>query len=478
MELSLSQMTDRLRRIFRGEERYGEGAPADQARRYRLEVVLPATVDRVVANSSDVPREPVDLLVSLSGFSPETTILAFKLLKPQRLMIVSSREARASIDVIQQVLNLPLSRLYPEDCNPTDPMGIYQSVQKAAALASNGEGPARVIIDITGGKKVMSASAALAAAQLDLPLCYVNGDFDPEMRQSLPGTERLVIVPNPTALFGDRQLDAALAALRHGAYAAAHAGFAEVAEVAYEPARARVLRDLSAVYQAWCDLDFKRLAGHATVMRARLADAGYRLPGSLAGRLREQLRFVDSLVEGEGPPSMLNFYLLGLHYKSLGRHDFAALLFYRTIETVFAQRLGRIAPGFRGKGAKYDLFDIALAELTGRYASIASVIYRRDISALPYDVGLMDGALLLAALSDPIATELGLSDLKFLNYLKTTVDARNDSVLAHGMRTVEPDYCRKLENLALRCLRAFWKLEQGAEKLDERIATLKFVVEV
>src|SRR5438128_1359601 len=102
-------------------------------------------------------------------------------------------------------------------------------------------------------------------------------------------------------------------------------------------------------------------------MRARLADAGYRLPGSLAGRLREQLRFVDSLVEGEGPPSMLNFYLLGLHYKSLGRHDFAALLFYRTIESAFAQRLGRIAPGFRGRAARYDLFDIDLAELTARY---------------------------------------------------------------------------------------------------------------
>jgi CRISPR-associated protein (TIGR02710 family) len=462
----------------------GDGIPASDDCQVAPDLpLLPATVAQAVSNSSDVLREPVDLLVSLSGFSPETTILAFELLRPKRLMIVGSEATRDSVDVIHETLKLPLSRLYVEDCDPTDPMGIYQAVQKAATMAPRGDGPARVIIDITGGKKVMSASAALAAAQLDLPLCYIDGRFDPELRQSMPGTERLVIVPNPTALFGDRELESALVAFRHGAYAAAQARFTEVAEVAYEPARARFLRDLSGVYAAWCDLDFTLLASQVVAMHTRLSDAGHRAPAALVGRLREQLRFADSLVElhrteREGPPLLLNFYLLGLHYQRLGRRDFAALLFYRTLESGFTQRLARIAPGFVGKAPDYALLPIDRDELNARYTAVASVVHNREVTALPYDIGLMDAALLLHVLADPMVAEVGLTNPKALAHLKGMVNSRNDSVLAHGIRSVERKACEKLENFALRGLRAFWKLEYGEESVDERIATLKFVVDV
>ncbi|MFD0591991.1 hypothetical protein ACFQZ4_04970 [Catellatospora coxensis] len=64
----------------------------------------------------------------------------------------------------------------------------------------------------------MSAGAALAAAQLDLAMCYIDSDFDPEMRQALPGSERLCVLPNPTALFGDKDMAAAMAMFRAGLY--------------------------------------------------------------------------------------------------------------------------------------------------------------------------------------------------------------------------------------------------------------------
>jgi CRISPR-associated protein (TIGR02710 family) len=473
-------MNARLRRIFRGEEKYGDGPAADQARRYRLTELLPATVEQAKRNSADVPRGPVDLLVSLSGFSPETTILAFELLQPRRLMIIGSDSTRASVDVINEALRLPLSRLDMRYGDPTDPLKIYQFVLEAAqgAPSAGDGGRPRIIIDITGGKKVMSASAALAAAQLDLPLCYIDGKFDPELRQSEPGTERLVILPNPTALFGDREVDSALVAFRHGVYAAARDRFAEVAEAAYEPARARFLRDLSEVYQAWCDLDFAALGSGVAAMRHRLADPSHRVPAPLVHRLQEQLDFLDTLAaQPDGPPLLLNFYLLGEHYRRLGRHDFAALLYYRTIESGFALRLASIAPGFSCSQPDYALLHDDPAELAARYQVAARAIHGGEVAGLPFRIGLLDAALLLHVREDEILKLLGITKDKALLHLSGLIRARNQSVLAHGTESVTPELSRVLGNFALRCVRAFWSLEYGGQSVDDRIATLRFVVE-
>ncbi|WP_432904042.1 TIGR02710 family CRISPR-associated CARF protein [Micromonospora matsumotoense] len=446
--------------------------------------LLPATIAQARRNSAEVPRQPVDLLISLSGFSPETTILAFELLKPERLMIIGSWSTRESIDVIQDALRVPPSRLDVRYVEPTDPLKIYQVVQEAAQIGDvNRDGRARIIIDMTGGKKVMSASVALAAAQLDLPMCYIDGKFDPELRQSEPGTERLVVVPNPTTLFGDRELDAALVTFRHGAYAAAHERFAKVADTAYEPARARFLRDLTDVYQAWCDLNFDGLRDRVAALRSRLADAAYRPPPPLVRRLHDQLRFLDSLVDlhddrRDGPPLLLNFYLLGRHYQGLGRHDFAALLYYRTIESSTAQRLAAIGPGFSGREPDYSLFGPDPADLAARYERAASAVHGKDVVGLPVAVGLMDGVVLLHVLNDALTKQLGLTNAKAFGHLRTLVHARNQSVLAHGTGTVTAKLSATLENFALRSLRAFWNIEFAKENVDERISALQFLVEV
>jgi hypothetical protein len=82
---------------------------------------------------------------------------------------------------------LPLSQFEPRYCDPVDPLEIYEIVKKAVLPRQPDERPRKAIIDITGGKKVMSAGAALAASQLDLQMCYIDSDFDPEMRQARPG---------------------------------------------------------------------------------------------------------------------------------------------------------------------------------------------------------------------------------------------------------------------------------------------------
>ncbi|MBU2670177.1 hypothetical protein KOI35_42425 [Actinoplanes bogorensis] len=476
---TLEEMNRRLRRIFRGEEGFGDGPSAEQARRYRLTELLPLVVEAAKINSTELPRERIDLLVSLSGFSPETTIIAFRLLQPARLMIIGSDATWASLDTIQSALGLSLSQFWAHPVEPTDPMKIYQLIKEAVRTASTGaaERP-NVLIDITGGKKVMSASATLAAAQLDLPMCYIDSTFDAELRQSVPGTERLVIIPNPTKMFADRELDAALVAFKHGAFTAAKERFAEVAESAYEPARARFLRDLASVYEAWCDLNFAEIGNRVRILKSRLTDPGHQLSVDALRRLRVQLEFLDALTATTDSSLLLSFHLLGQHYLRLGRNDFGALLCYRTVESCFAQRLAGIAPGFRTGSPDYALLTDDVNDLEARYREVSTEVHGTPPAGLPALIALMDSALLLRALDDPLLRQLDLSSGRGLQRLKNIILVRNHSVLAHGTETIDPKLGKQLGDLALRSLRAFWRLRFDGEDVRDRIVDLTFLVDV
>lgn len=101
---TLEQKIDWMRRIFRGQESYGEGTAAEQANQYRLAEMYLEVVEAARKNSAGVERPSFDLLVSLSGFSPETTLLAFELLEPGRLLVISSASTRSKVNVIHEKL--------------------------------------------------------------------------------------------------------------------------------------------------------------------------------------------------------------------------------------------------------------------------------------------------------------------------------------------------------------------------------------
>lgn len=167
-----------MRDIFRGLETYGTGSPSGQATRFRLENLFPEVIKRAKANSAATPPpRDVDLLVSLSGFSPSTTILAFELIRPRQLFVISSENTSDSIDVIHEHLvigrRLPARHFHHKACDGTDPLAIYRLVKEAVAELTSSRASEKAsarrqptaLIDITGGKKVMSAAAALVACR-------------------------------------------------------------------------------------------------------------------------------------------------------------------------------------------------------------------------------------------------------------------------------------------------------------------------
>lgn len=469
-----------MKRIFRGLEVYGDGSPSEQATRFRLTELFPEVIERARKNSKAWDGPQVDLLVSLSGFSPATTILAFELLQPKRLFVISSATTETSIDVIAAHLRdrLPMRYFRHTSCDGTDPVAIHRLVEEEVGNLPEDGRRLSAMIDITGGKKVMSAAAALVAWQLDLRLCYIDSSYDGEMRQPIPGTERLLILDNPTTIFGKQEMDAALATFRSGAFAVAREKFTALADSMTEPSRARLLRDLSALYQAWTDLDLPRLPELSDQVARGLADPLTRVSSATATRLAEQLAYIRQLTETDDLRGMPNFYVLGEHYRGLGRTDFATLLYYRTVEGCLQQRFNLAFNGFDTSNARYELIGIPEHELLEGFNEIMRSMDKPAVTALPSKIGFFNSAVLLHVLGDPLLPRIDVRNVKGLSHLSQLTEARNQSVLAHGHHSVSTKDCDKLRNLALRSLRALWSLHEPGEDIDSLCENLRFVQDV
>jgi CRISPR-associated protein (TIGR02710 family) len=469
-----------MRRILQGHETYGEGTPSEQATAFKLAEMLPAIVDHARRNSQVREWPSVDLLVSLSGFSPATTVLAYELLKPRALFILSSEGTDRSIDVIHQYVVQP-GRLAPRQfghkvCDGTDPYEIYRRVKEELEPARPGVERPSAMIDITGGKKVMSAAAGLAAWRLDLRLCYLDGDYDPDLQQPRPGSERLLILENPTTLFGDDEMGAALQTFRSGTYAEAQARFGQLADSISEPRRARFLRDLAGVYQAFSDFDLENLPPRIGRARRSLADVGFGVDQLTAERIRQQFAHLEDLAgRGDLLRFLPSFFVLGQHYHELRRLDFAALLYYRTAEGCFQQRLALGYSGFDCGDADYARLPVPEDELRVRVNQVYQRLHRATVTALPTKLGFFDAAVVLHALDDEMLRRISITDERGLSHLSELSEARNKSLLAHGDRRVTDGQVTRLAGEVRAILRALWRLHQPSEDIDQLCDTLRFV---
>ena len=319
----------------------------------------------------------------------------------------------------------------------------------------------------------MSAAAALAAWQLNLRLCYIETDWDPATRQAIPGTDRLLLLDNPATIFGEQGMEEALQLFAGGAFEAARRRYQSLCDSLADPRRARFMRALSDFYRAWCDLDLTSIPDCAQAVETALRQAGTEVSHETADRVDGQLRFLRTLSGDSGRDHFLVcYYVLGEHYRELGRHDFAALLYYRTIEGCLSRRLEHRAPGFSGEHPDYALLTGDADGLRREYARLLQQAGRTDPDPrLPRYVGLMDAAYLLNALGDELVKHAQLTGSKALSHLNRLASTRNRSVLAHGEQAVTPADCGALGHKARLLLRAYWNDRREGRRIDDLTAS-------
>ncbi|MDG4752634.1 TIGR02710 family CRISPR-associated CARF protein [Micromonospora sp. WMMD718] len=470
---SFAERVETMRRIERGERRYSEGSPALQATAYYLDHLLAESVARARA-ASDLPYRKIDVLISLCGFAAIPTMLTYELLRPSRLVVITSRDAPDSVDLIGQRLIGP-GLLRHQDfrhlpVDASDPLDMYQQIARELA----GRDGRHAVIDITGGRKVMSAAAALAAWQLNLGLTYVENQFDQVTRQLRHGEVRLISLDNPTTLFGEQELARALEMFRSGAFEAARRRYDEIAERIAVPGRARLMRALAELYRTWCDLDLVALPAAVTGVEQSLRQGRRHLRSETAATIDRQLSFARRLAAGEATAFVVCFYVLGLHYQQLGRHDFAALLFYRTVEACLTARLRQRRPGFDPDDCDWSRLGDPAA-VRARYTEVSRSLTPPAPSGPPNKLTLFAAAILLASLDDELARRAGLVDPERLRELRERTWARNKSVLAHGTAPIAAEHTESLRAEASGLLTAYWALHGDGNDIDELCVGLRFL---
>ena len=476
---------DQLERILRGEEEYGpdpDAGSVDQALLFQLNEMLDEIIERTRNNSATaLPEHGIDLLVSLSGFSPMGTIITFHLLGARQLLVIGSEETKGSIDIIGGALvpsPLPLRNFTHEQCDPTDPLSIYRLIKVRLDQVADvaGRRPT-AMIDITGGKKVMSAAAALAAWQLDLPLCYLDGKFSARLRQHIPGEDRLLMLPNPAALFGDQEMDRARALFDSGSFDAAMDRYTQLAESVPEPAKARFMAALSGLYQAWCDLDLDLTPRRVAEVRAALPRVDRHTSTAFRAVLDEQLAFLGRLTDGDYPADfVLCFAVLGRFYLHRGRKDFAAMLLHRAIEGALAHRLATSAARVRLRQAWITrCFLVARARSTSATSwpvTAAGSCRRRRFRPASRT---LTAVLLLEVLDDSMLGPARLATPAEVRELSEVGDIRGNSVLGGGSRSVSAADLDRLVKVADGVLDAYGQQHGDGQALRRRYERLSFL---
>ena len=476
--------------ILLGQKTHGdpERDPRDQARDYHTEHLLDWELDQtrlafLGERGGEAPR--VDVLVSMVGFSPETTVSTAHTLRPRHLVLVYSKKSHKNLNHIHEQLVTRRGVLTPGNitsrlCDAADPADIYKvihaALDEARHLLDIEPEHASEYIDITGGKKVMSATSALVAWQLDLNICYIDSDIDPVTRKPAPGSTRVIELGNPMTIFGAEELAVGERLFDAGNHGAAREHFDAMRRRVTDPGPANARLHLADLYAAWSGLDFAGLSNFIPRVQTDLRTQRLILGTGQLAKLEHQLTYLTRLVaDTDARPRALlaSYHMLGGHYDDLGRHDFAALLFYRTIESTLQSRL-ELAHGIDASEPDYSGLPEGTRE---RWAELNAIIYGGEPATFdqPYKLGLMASVVLLAALSDPLITRVKLGEVKGLQNLRRLSDTRNRSVLAHGHETIQPAQLHQLRHLAGEFVTAIDALHPGEFAGADSVDRLRFI---
>ncbi|AJH14543.1 hypothetical protein [Myroides profundi] len=138
------------------------------------------------------------ILFSILGFSPEPIILTAKAIKPKLHIIFTTEGKMDSNNYIEQFLESNYKVVYFKD---ESFQTIYRTMKEQFLYIDTHNSQlhrSNVIIDITGGKKSMVASASIFGKDYGASIVYVDfKEYIPELRKPKPGSEILNVVYNP-----------------------------------------------------------------------------------------------------------------------------------------------------------------------------------------------------------------------------------------------------------------------------------------
>jgi CRISPR-associated protein (TIGR02710 family) len=362
--------------------------------------------------------------------------------KPSKTYFVLTKEnADRSLPIILEKTGLKPSQYSIElvEYAEMDASEIYEKIRKHLEFFKG----KRVAIDLTRGKRVMSAALGIVGSFFGCDLIYVDEEWDLDTALGIPGTEHLVVVRNPYKIFGDLEQRYGMELFNRFEYASAAEIFRELRFKVVDPRVAEIKALLSEGCMQWDSFNFRAALEKLSSVDDKINQYMLKPPFDRA-QLRknlEVLRVLEGIQSAKmGLPELLkdrknaahlvaDAYCNGMRRAAQGRFEDAVARFYRLIELASQQRLAEreidtaaLVMNFVGS----DLVKTKYPEITKQFYGIEKTV--------PQQISLMDGHIILFALEDELWKGEPLSKLRAL---LETMKVRDHSIVAHGAKPVD-----------------------------------------
>jgi hypothetical protein len=421
-------------------------------------------------------------LVSLLGFSWQPVAFMAAWCRPERMLVIGTEESlnlkvagERILTVIARVAGIDRDIIETTRVGDPGEADIYRAVRD---FLSSGIPPREVFVDPTGGKKSMSAAAALAGFLAGAPLVYVDyAGYHGPNRIPVARTEYPRLLTNPLEVLGDLELRDVFAAFHRSDFGEAERLARKLAGRLYEPREAEALAELAGGYAAWDRFDFAEARRGLTNAARIIAEFGgmgkwawaENIGDILTGNL-QALETLANLTETpvsieDGLPLVVWYLAAARRMADAGKTSLAVLLLYAAMERYMGLCL-RIEWGLDDKQPDYsrvedridwDRFHAAGKDLIGQ---------RYQRRPLEGELNFTKAAQLLATLAPH---RLDLKDLGRLHGLSTT---RNKCEYEHGFLPKAPSqkdaekHLAHLKEIVARCC--------GQERLEKMLANYRF----
>ena len=176
----------------------GNPATHDEAKKFYAEKIMPQLLvhlkDTDIVGKQLRENGGVDTLFSVLGMTPAPIVITQHLLQPKNHVIFYDKNIKVKDDkILAHLESNPTYVMFEDESFGT----IYETMKEMLIVSEGGN----MVIDITGGKKSMTAAASIFAKDFDFSIVYVDmstpGSYIPAIHQTRPGSERLNLVYSP-----------------------------------------------------------------------------------------------------------------------------------------------------------------------------------------------------------------------------------------------------------------------------------------
>ncbi|GAO73923.1 MULTISPECIES: TIGR02710 family CRISPR-associated CARF protein [Meiothermus] len=357
---------------------------------------------------------------------------------PQGVIFIASQDSQVvSAELIQRYGEaLRFHTLLLDD--PEDLGEVFRKGRLALQKALEWEARA-IVADITGGTKTMSAGLVLALTGQGVTFSYVGGQARDGQGRVKSGSERLRLLEDPTYRYGLREWEGFRRAWNQCDYRAAQEFLDELLARPLTPSEKRFYDHLKGITEGMLEWDlfyhkaaWQKLERHLEPALAIAEAWGHGAKVRALQELQQAQARLRAILDREGKPTfalLADLLANAQRRASRGRHDDALARLYRAVELAAEADL-------------YERHQIVLSDPKS-YPQAAQHLAQQIQRA----TGLKDRLSLAATIDGVLGQSQTLPQRLYAAYLGelgNLLQARHNSILAHGFTPVKQESWEKL----------------------------------